>query len=171
MAKIDKLQQLAVEHLDSNESALAVVLGTYEARLLGNDTLRSGILIATEKRLVFYAKKLGGYDLESFGYRNISSFEQSKSPMGHKVSFFASGNKVSMKWIVDAAAMASFTETVKSHLSSAHEPSQQTSIAVQPDQNKDEIFEQLQKLGALRDSGIVTEDEFNAKKAEMLARL
>lgn len=33
------------------------------------------------------------------------------------------------------------------------------------------IIEQLKKLGELRDAGIVTEDEFAAKKAEMLSRL
>ncbi|WP_159709022.1 PH domain-containing protein [Arthrobacter sp. 18067] len=171
MAKIDKLQQHAADHLDPNESALAVVLGSYETKILGSDSVRSGILIATEKRLVFYAKKLGGYDLESFGYRNISSFEQSKSPMGHKISFFASGNRVSMKWIVDALALAAFTETVKSHLSAAHESAPPPTSIIRGTEDKNEIFEQLQKLGALRDAGIVTAEEFDAKKAEMLARL
>lgn len=38
--------------------------------------------------------------------------------------------------------------------------------APQPD-----IHEQLQKLASLRDSGILTEEEFTAKKAELLARL
>lgn len=34
-----------------------------------------------------------------------------------------------------------------------------------------EIFESLEKLGKLRDSGVLTEDEFEAKKAELLGRL
>lgn len=54
-------------------------------------------MLATDQRVVFYAKKLGGYDLESFSYGNISSFEQSKTMMGYQVSFFASGNKVRLK--------------------------------------------------------------------------
>lgn len=41
-----------------------------------------------------------------------------------------------------------------------------TSSAPQPD-----IHEQLQKLASLRDSGILTEEEFTAKKAELLSRL
>jgi hypothetical protein len=173
LAKIDKFQEMAAVHLEPGESALAVVLGAYETKILGSDTTRNGILIATEGRLVFYAKKFGGYDLESFAYRNISSFEQSKSPMGHKISFFASGNNVAMKWITDLTAMQTFTETVKSRMAGAHNsaptPAAQTTLPA-PDP-KDEVFDQLHKLGALRDAGIVTEDEFNSKKTELLARL
>lgn len=171
MAKIDKLQELATAHLEPGESTLAVVLGAYETKILGSDTVRNGILVATEARLVFYAKKFGGYDLESFAYRNISSFEQSKSPMGHKISFFASGNKVSMKWITDLAAMQIFTGIVKARLASAHN----NAVTLAPVQSaadpKDEVFDQLRKLGSLRDAGIVTEDEFNSKKAQLLERL
>ena len=34
-----------------------------------------------------------------------------------------------------------------------------------------DVFETLKKLGELRDSGVVTQDEFEAKKAELLARI
>ena len=37
--------------------------------------------------------------------------------------------------------------------------------------NQGEIFEALNKLGDLRDRGILTDDEFRAKKAELLSRL
>lgn len=69
--EIDKLQQHAAEHLDPNETALAVVLGTYETKILGSDSVRIGILIAIEKRLAFYAKKLGGYDLPFGSCREV----------------------------------------------------------------------------------------------------
>ena len=41
-----------------------------------------------------------------------------------------------------------------------------STVAAAPD-----ITEQLSKLAALRDHGILTEDEFNSKKAELLARM
>jgi hypothetical protein len=34
-----------------------------------------------------------------------------------------------------------------------------------------DVGAQLAQLGQLRDAGVLTEDEFNAKKAELLARL
>jgi hypothetical protein len=35
----------------------------------------------------------------------------------------------------------------------------------------DDVFAQLEKLGKLRDAGVLTTEEFESKKAEMLARL
>lgn len=66
--------------------------------------------------------KLGGYDLESFQHGNVSSFEQSKGMMGHSISFLASGNKVTLKWISDAAAMQQFVAAVKQGMSPVVSP-------------------------------------------------
>lgn len=99
MAKIDKLAEHAKEHLDPNENVNAVVLGSYEIERFGGKTARKGIFLATDIRLVFFAKKLIGYDLEVFPYSNISSIEVSKGMLGHTISFHASGNNVKMKWI------------------------------------------------------------------------
>jgi hypothetical protein len=41
------------------------IQGAYETKVAGQDTTRTGMFAATNKRL-FYAKKMGGYDLESF---------------------------------------------------------------------------------------------------------
>ena len=95
--KIDKLIQLSREHLDDEENAIEVVMGAYETEWLGIDSVRTGIFIATDTRLVFFAKKIFGFELESFPYSNISSIEMGKGLMGHSISFFGSGNKVSMK--------------------------------------------------------------------------
>jgi Bacterial PH domain len=66
MAKLEKLLDQAQEHLDEGEEVLATVKGTYETKKMGNDWTRAGILVATDHRVVFYAKKVGGYDLEVF---------------------------------------------------------------------------------------------------------
>lgn len=41
----------------------------------------------------------------------------------------------------------------------------------QPTPSMTDIFELIEKLGALRDKGFVSEEEFNAKKSELLSRL
>lgn len=172
MAKMDKLVAQASEHFEPGETVRAAMQGTYETKILGSDTVRSGVLIATDRRVVFYAKKLGGYDLESFPYRSISSFEQSKNMMGHSVTFFASGNRVHMKWIPTNTDTAAFTAAVKEAMSggsapsASSEPSQAAPAPVQPD-----IMAQLKQLGELRDAGVLTSEEFDAKKADLLQRL
>lgn len=164
MAKIDKLLEQAKPHLNPGEEVLASVFGAYETKILGKDSVRNGVLIATGNRIVFFAKKLGGYDIESFEYRHVSSFEQSKNMMGHTVQFFASGNKVSVKWIADKEAMAAFVALVREKLSTPAAPAA-------PAAPVDDVYDQLRKLGELRDAGILTPEEFDAKKAALLATM
>ena len=182
MAKIDKLVQQAKAHLNPGEQVAAAVQGTYETKILGSDSVRTGILIATDSRIVFYAKKLGGYDLESFLYGNVSSFEQSKGMMGHSIAFFASGNKVSMKWISDAVAMQNFVGAVRRSMSPTPvppPPAESARHVVQkaaPPQaplatSHAAIIDAIKQLGELHEAGILSPEEFSAKKAELLARL
>jgi hypothetical protein len=120
--------------------------------------------------LVFYAKKVGGYDLESFPYENLSSFEMSKGMMGHKMSFFASGNKVTMKWIKQGD-IPRFTETVRARMGKVATRGGDDQPPASPDTSQAGVAEQLRQLASLRDDGILTDDEFQAKKAELLAKL
>lgn len=131
---------------------------------MGSDSVRTGSLLATDRRVVFYAKKLGGYELESFPYGNISSFEQGKNMMGHNVTFFASGNKVHMKWIKTDKDLATLTETVKAAMNGSKPTAAPATTAPDP-------MDQLRKLGELRDAGVLTPEEFDAKKADLLARM
>ena len=164
MAKIDKLLKQAKEHLDEGEQPLQTVLGAYETKIMGGDSVRNGIFIATDQRLLFYAKKLTGYDFESLPYANISSMEMGKNLMGHYISFFASGNSCKMKWI-KVGDVRAFVDTVKAQTAAA-----KASAAPLSEQPTD-LVDQLARLGKLHAAGVLTDAEFSAKKAEILARL
>ena len=116
MAKLEKLVEQAQEHLDNGEAVLATVLGTYETKKMGQDWTRKGILAVIYHRLVFYAKKMGGYDLEVSPYDHISSIETSKGMTGHQVKFFASGNEVKLKWIDKKSDVPVFVEAVRNQM-------------------------------------------------------
>ena len=51
MAKIGKLLKQAEEHFDDGECALQTVFGVYETKIMGSDSVRNGIFIATDQRL------------------------------------------------------------------------------------------------------------------------
>lgn len=163
MAKIEKLTQEATAHLEQGEEIVAVVLGAYETKLMGNDTVRNGIFLATNKRVLFYAKKMFGYDLEVFPYSNISSIEMSKGLMGHTITLFASGNKVHMKWI-SQGDIQKFVNYIKENLGKKHVSEQHSTTQL-------DIPEQIKKLAELKEQGILTEEEFLSKKTALLAKL
>lgn len=159
MAKLEKLVEQACPHLEQGEQIEAAVQGAYDTKLAGHPTVRNGVLLATDRRLLFFAKKLGGHDLESFPYGNISSFETSKGMMGHSFRFAASGNDVMLKW-VNAGDIPRFIELVRARIG-------QRPAAV-PAQAAADPLDQLRKLAELRDAGIVTPEEFEAKKRQLL---
>ena len=112
--KAEKLLVRASQHLDDDETPLLSVLGTYETKRLGTDSVRSGILIATNKRVVFYAKKATGYDINFFRYKAISSIDTGKNMMGAYITLVVSGNEAHLKWISGDAA--GFVETVEDQM-------------------------------------------------------
>ena len=168
MAKVDKLIESSKEHLNQGEQIIAVAFGVYETKIMGEDTVRNGILLATDNRIVFYAKKMFGFDLESFPYSNISSLEMSKGFMGYKISFFSSGNKVSVKWINEQHCqgkdMNGFVEFVRSNIGKKENSTNSRGSSL-------DIPEQIKKLAELNSQGILTDDEFSKKKAILLEKM
>lgn len=163
MSKLDKLLGKAQEHLEEGEEVVAAVQGSYETKRLGEDAVRKGIFAATNQRLVFYAKKLAGYDFEVFPYENISSIEMGKSMMGHHIKFFASGNEVKMKWINDKEAVTELVGVVKARMKGG------SSSASVPAASAPDLADQIRRLGELRSEGLLTEEEFQAQKQKLLS--
>ena len=167
MSKKTKLLDQAQEHL-ANEQVESCIECTIETKMMGNDSTRKGILIATDRRIVFYAKKMGGYQVESFEYAKLSSFEQGKSMMGATLSFFASGNKVSVKWIQDEE-LGQFVETVRNHTS--HQETPVSEHVAAPNSATSDPVALLKQLGELREAGLLTDAEFEEKRQELVRRL
>lgn len=167
MSKLNKLTKQAQAHMEPGETVLASVLGAYETKMLGNKTVRNGILMATDQRVLFYAKKFGGYDLESFPYPNISSFELSKGMMGHKIKMFASGNEVEVKWI-NKGDLDLLLQEVKRHMKGGAPSHAAEEVGAAEVSVKTSPADQLREFASLRDEGIITEEEFEAKKRQIL---
>lgn len=163
MAVSERVLRRAGEHLEEGEQVLGAVLGAYETTRLGMDAVRNGVLLATDRRVVMFGKRRGGFELESFPYEHISSFEQGRTLMGSTIRMFASGNTVEVKYVNDRRAMAELVGVVKSRMGRS---SHSASATGQPD-----LLDAIRKLGELRDAGLLTEDEFQTKKSELLARL
>jgi hypothetical protein len=157
---VSGLLKRASAHLASDEEVLVSVPGVYESEVLGQDFPRNGLLIATDRRLLFYGQRFTGYDIESFPYENISSFEQGRNVYGGYVHFFAAGNRVEVKWIQRRRDFAALVAEVKSRMGRPR-----------PAQSSSDAPARLRELARLRDEGLVTDEEFAEKKAELLREL
>ena len=109
---VDKLLVLAGAHFEPDEEPLSTIFGLYSA---GS---RSGILVATNLRVIFYCKKRSGHDLETLSYSDLSDIEGVTRWVRSSVRFRESGQERTMKWISDGDAQE-FAATVKALLGAA----------------------------------------------------
>ena len=180
VATIDKLTEEVKAHLDTDEEIVAVVEGSIESLVqsevflfivggLGGTPIEkemsigNGIFAATNKRIILYCRKRShSYDLRVFPYSTVSSVEVGKRQSGHRISFSAS-EKIRMKDIQNGDVQK-FVEYVRSKIedtTEGHAPSESTL----------DIPDQIRKLAELKDQGILTEEEFESKKKELLAKM
>lgn len=155
-SKKKNIEHATRDQLKDDETVVYALSGVYETKSLGSDTIKNGVLIATENRIVFYAKRFTGYDSESFKYSNISSIETGKKMMGSTITFYASGNKVSMKWIQEPDYQ-DFVEYVEDRIGKKELVSD----------SADNLTE-IKKLKELLDIDAITQEEFDTKKKELL---
>lgn len=150
--EINELPQILAE----NEKIDHIIQGTYNN---GN-----GILVSTNRRLVFIDKgMIYGLKVEDFPLEKISSIQYETGLILGKVKIHTSGNIASID-NVEKASSRIFAEFVRNKLSKPKEPIAQNS-------QEPNVLEQIEKLGKLKDSGILTEAEFSEQKAKLLKKL
>lgn len=110
--KIDRLLATARVHFQPDEEPLSAVLGFYDARTSSGGGKRKGIIVATNLRMIFYSKKMRGFDLETFSYDDLSWIEAEKTWTGPAVAFVAAERKIVMKWIT-AGDVHKLVDTVR----------------------------------------------------------
>jgi hypothetical protein len=165
MANQSKIIQLVSEHLQNGEDILLkddkpiIIEGQYETKILGSDSIRTGFLIATKQRIIFYAKKITGYEIESFPYPTISSFEGGKNLMGNHIKIVASGNTAYIKWIKDKAGFQILLDAVHNEMHKS-----KTSTPVTSNSVADEII----KLSTLFENKLISAEEFQTLKQKII---
>ncbi|MES9606828.1 PH domain-containing protein [Actinomadura sp. NPDC000929] len=165
------------DYLWEGETVRHMVSGSY-----GNGM---GLVVLTDRRLLFVRDGWTSKTTEDFPLDKISSVQWSSGPMSGKLTVFSSGNKAEII-NVQKRGGKTIADTIRERLASGPShpaapppapvrrppapPAEQPAVSPQTTQRED-VFAALEKLGKLRDAGVVTAEEFEAKKAELLARI
>jgi hypothetical protein len=127
-----------------------------------------GILISTNRRLVFIDKGLlYGLKVEDFPLDKISSIQYETGLLMGKLKIHTSGN-IAVIDNVEKGSVRKFAEFVRDKIE--NKTSENNSNQVTENKEPD-IMDKLEKLGKLRDNGILTEEEFNEQKAKLLSQM
>jgi hypothetical protein len=146
------------EHLFDNETVRFIAQGAY----LG----KQGIAVLTNQRLLFVFHGFMSQSIEDFPLDRISSVASKAGMVRGDLKVHASGNDAVISNIVKED-LKFLADALRQRLSEGANGKLGTSG---PQQQPD-LMDQLRKLAELRDAGILTPDEFEAKKADILSRL
>lgn len=121
----------------------------------------NGLLVGTNKRLIFVDKGVFKLRVEDFPYDKLTSIQYETGLMFGEITIFASGNKAVIKNI-EKKQVRNFAEGVRARISSGGNDKSEAAPA------SDDSIVQLERLAQLKAAGILTEEEFAAKKRQIL---
>jgi len=121
-------------------------------------------LLVTDKRVIFWGRGIVSSSTDGFFYDDISSAEEAKGLLLGEIVLNVRGAKERFRSMVKKdvpKAIGLIREQI----------SKNKSRMTAPEDKGESIPDQIRKLAELRDSGILTEEEYSAKKAELLKRM
>lgn len=145
--------------LNINEQPLCVNAGLVKSNIW--------LIIPTDQRLIFLHKKPGFFHkkVESsfINYENITSVDSSSGLAGGKVTISTAGLIYEItKFQKDSVApLISTILNKKGNTDKQKSPNNEVS-------GQDDLLLKLEKLGELKEKGILTEDEFNKQKLRLI---
>ena len=145
--------------LDDGELPERVVGGKYNGGI--------GILVATDRRLLFVDKgSFGSLQVEDFPYPTIQSVRSTAGAMFGSITIKSAGSSALIDDIVKRFSheMANFVRKKAMDFNGTAAPVVATGTV-----NQVSLADELIKLSQLRESGILTDEEFQIQKARLLA--
>jgi hypothetical protein len=139
------------DHLFADETVEVLSSGRY-----GN---KQGLLALTSHRLIFLVSGLASEQFEDFPVANISSIAFKGGMVMGSIEVYASGNKAIIENVnkLDAKEIA---DAVRERI---NRPAPATTVQAAPSD-----ADELAKFAALRDQGVITAEDFEAKKRQLL---
>jgi hypothetical protein len=160
MKQIDR----AAEVLQADEQVFDVTTGAIEVTRMGEKTTRNGAVLVTDRRVILYTKKLGGYEMNDHVYGLLTALDYKKGMMFGSVTLSAAGDRTHVSQI-PKEDVERIAKAIRERMASTVQAGGPTAAPAAPAAS---AADEIRKLAELRDVGVLTEDEFNIKKQQLL---
>lgn len=124
-----------------------------------------GILVATDRRLVFMDKGLFSLKVEDFPYDRILSVEAKTGMVMGQLTIHTAAGKEEIQQVTKERVHP-LAEWIRANIREDKTSPEPPVPVAAPSVSS--LADELTKLAALRDQGILTDDEFNTQKARLL---
>lgn len=128
----------------------------------GTYTSGNGVIVLTDRRVLFYLKRLVGAQTEDFPLSKISSIDYKSGMLMGEITIYTSGQKATIK-NVEKAIGKQIVDAVRNQIS---QPTETPKIS-----NGDSVADQLLKLKQLHAAGALTDAQYEEKSAPLIAAL
>ena len=159
-------RKMLYDLLDNDENIERLIGGTFRA-----DTNRlhqhRGVTVATSKRVIFLDKGMfGSTEVQEMLYGSIEAITYSTGMFYAGVQITGRGrSSFRIEDIPEKKSVQPFVSCVRIHMEAVSNPANPT--GEQP-QHAVSVADEIEKFGRLLESGILTQEEFDAKKKQLL---
>lgn len=143
--------------LQDGEPVLNLASGEYDGR--------QGLVVATDRRVLFYEKGLGRSRQEDFAFSKISSVQSETGMVNGKLIIFASGNKAVIEKVYPKERATEFGDFLRARISDTPASGDGGAPAAASP------AERLKRLEAMKADGLITEDEYEERRKAIIADL
>ena len=145
------------------EQVVDATTGNALVTRLGQQTRRRATILVTDRRVIVFSKKLGGYDAQDYAYGLLTGVDHKKGITGGHVNLRASGDSANIQQ-VDKADVERIAQLIRDRMALSHQPA----TAAAGSAPGASVADELAKLAQLRDSGVLSDEEFTAQKDKLL---
>lgn len=153
----EKLLKELINYLGDSEQILDKIMGYYEHKL--------GIIAATDKRLIYLSKGLfSGLRVVDMPYSQIKSIEYKRKRNDATLELFGLGDEKEFTSIYSEYLdnLPNFVKMIQKNITV-----KKSNSPILQDSGGDK-YSQLEKLAQLKESGVLTEEEFQEEKRKIL---
>lgn len=154
-----------LEALDHDENVIAAGVGVFKAKFMGKDSTTGGFVVCTNQRVLKMTENvIGTREFDSIPLEMISGVEETKMLFGI-VSLSVSASNMSLeatgKGLQGLAAVINKQRRLK----------RENKSVVSDVSSTNSPIEQIEKLGGLLEKGLISQEEFEKKKADLLDKI
>ena len=99
MGRVENLLSLVKEKLEDGEEIINYVDGALERNINGKGSLKTGILVATNKKVRFLGKRFFKVYDDFIEYKDIYNVEINEEKLGYRIFFHNKKNSCTMKYV------------------------------------------------------------------------
>ena len=117
--------------LVEGEQVADVTIGSAAVKRNGRTTRRKATILVTDRRVVVYTRRFGGYDMQEFAYSRIAGVDHTMGVWNGQLTLRVSGGGADLS-MIDRRDVARIAQAIRDRMASANQPSASKPAADQP---------------------------------------